>query len=298
MAVRIGVHPQTHSLTVLSRSEILQRHLADVGEQAEFVAYADGTLTPRLIAEDAFDLVGTGATPPVTAQADGTPLVYVATSEPRPGAASLVVPADSPIGALGELAGKRVGFAVGSWQTSLLALALHEAGLRWDDVEIVDTHADESGIDRARLDAWVASEPELSSDAVRVLLPTGSVFSNRSVFYARRELAQRPELLGRVVAAIEEAERWTAADPVRAAALVTEGTGRDAAKAERQLRSRPWGLIPIGEEFVGEQQRAADALAAAGQIAAPVRIADAVLDEVQAVVAETLERRGAAPAAG
>lgn len=289
MSVRIGVHPQTHTLTVLSRTDVLQRHLESTGEVVEFVHFGDGTETPERLVADEFDVVGTGSTPPITAQAAGAPVVYVATSAPRPDAASIVVPVDSPIRETRDLVGKRVGIAVGSWQTSLIALALANAGLGYNDVSVVDTGADGSRRDRNQLDAWAANAEELGSDEVRVVVATGDVLSNRSVFFARREFAtERLDVLKRVVAAIDEAERWSGEHPADAAALVTAGTSRDAAREEVRVRSRPWGLLEISPEFAAEQQRAADVLAAAGLIAGPVTIADAVLDSVIAATTEAL----------
>ena len=53
---------------------------------------------------------------------------------------------------------------------------------------------------------------------------------------------------------------------------------------EAAIRNRPFGIGPVTDEFLNEQQRAADLLHANGLLPRPVQVRDAVLPSVEAVV--------------
>ena len=53
---------------------------------------------------------------------------------------------------------------------------------------------------------------------------------------------------------------------------------------EHALRTRPWGQYAVTEEFIAEQQHAADLFHANGLIEQDIRVSDAVLPEINALV--------------
>lgn len=268
--VRVGVHPSNLSLRVLSHRDVLEREL---GTDVEWVRYPVGPDTGRLIGEGCIDLGGTGSTPPVVAQAAGVPLVYVALSLPRPDIATLVTLRESPIRRVRDLKGKRVGLSYRSWHTQLIAVALDDAGISWRDIQPVDTG---DGRDHPGLDAWVAEPHEIESRGLRVLLPTGDAISNPSVFQASREFAEKsPGLVGLYAKALDASDRWIGASPRAAAQLLADREGGDASRIEAGLRHRSWGIVPVSDDFLAEQQRAADIFASAGIIPRTVRVLDA-----------------------
>lgn len=297
--IRVGVHPSNLSLFALRRRGILEPLVAERGARVEWVDYESGLDTVPLLAAGRIDVGGTGATPPLTAQADGLDVVYVAASEPRPAHGKLVVRRDSAIRDVAQLRGRRVALAHGSYQTILLAVALDHAGLRFDDVERVDTAAgdaqSDSGrgralLERGEVDAWIGGDPDLvaaeEAGTVRPLVDTADVMSNRSVWFGTRELAERrPELLDAFVAALVRVDAWIAATPLEAAALfAAEAPGGLGVEAwEASIARRPWGPRPIGEDFVAEQQRAADLLARQGILARSIDVRAAVVEPAAAL---------------
>ncbi|QXJ19504.1 ABC transporter substrate-binding protein [Actinomadura graeca] len=297
--VRVGYFPSNNSLWVLRHRGVLERSLPDV-EWVDFRSLPSGDRPSPAeglpsahgdhLFDGGYDFIGTGSTPPVTAQAKGHDIVYVATSGPRHENGRLVVHEDSGIASPADLKGRRVALGHGSWQTTLLLFALDGAGLGWSDIEPVDAYGDAAQLFLDReVDAWVGSYPALTrverEAAPRTLIETGGLFSHRSLWFTRRDFAEeRREELAAIVAALRESDAWIKENPAEAAKLFAADDGGDPAAWEHALRHRPFGLEPVSGEFVAEQQRAADLFHAAGLIDRRITVADAVLPGVAELV--------------
>ncbi|MFE9425573.1 ABC transporter substrate-binding protein [Kitasatospora sp. NPDC006697] len=285
MTVTLGVHRSNPSLYYLSRLDYLDEELAKIGEQGRFHHYSDGTRTGALLAEGVIDLGGTGSTPPITAQAAGHDLVYTAVSAPRPDHGALLVLADGPVQRIADLKGRTVVLGIGSWQTHLLAKALHRAGLSYRDSITAERPAGDEA-ERLRTGAiggWIAQGAELEAarrtGEFRVLVPTGEVISDRSVFFARREFATaHREAVAAITAALARADRWVAEHLDEAAALAAADQGGEVADHRAALAALPWQLEPVTAEFIAEQQEAADIFRQVGFIERPVLVRDAFLE--------------------
>ncbi|SNY79292.1 sulfonate transport system substrate-binding protein [Nocardia amikacinitolerans] len=309
MTIRVGYFPHNNSLFVLRHRGILERRVPEVEwvdlrdlPQPERVDPTTGLPSLHsdwLFTEGGYDFIGTGFTPPVTGLANGRDLVYVGISGPRVENGRLVAKADSGIRTPADLKGKRVGIAHGSWQTTLLLFALDRAGLRWSDVEPIDTDVRDGGaaLLDGSLDAWVGAYPGLTAvetaTELHTLVDTEPLFSHPSLWFTRRDFAERNRAaLEAIVAALQESDAWITANP-RAAAqyfvddAIARGGSADLDAWEAALRGRPFGVRPVTDAFLDEQQRAADLLAANGLLPRTVRVRDAVLPWIGEVVAET-----------
>ncbi|MDT0612258.1 ABC transporter substrate-binding protein [Streptomyces lancefieldiae] len=283
MAITIGVHDSNPTLYYLSRLDIAAEELATVGETVAFHHYTNGVRTGQLLTDGVIDFGGTGSTPPVTAQAAGHDIVYAAVSAPRPDHGALLVPEDSPVGDVTGLKAGTVHLAIGSWQTHLIAKALDDAGLSY----ATDITAERSGPDSEKLlrsgdiTAWVAQGPQLAAalrtGGLRVLIRTGDVITDRSVFFTRRDLAeQRPDVMEALLRALRRADAWAEAHYREAAAIAADHQGGTADDWETALRALPWRLEDVSEEFLAEQQQAADIFVRTGFVDRAVTVADAV----------------------
>ena len=131
------------------------------------------------------------------------------------------------------------------------------------------------------VDAWVGSYPFLSSVEqqvkVRSLIPTEGLFTHRSLWFASREFATtRTAELQAIVDALQESDRWIQENYTEAAKLFADYDTGDGASDlpawEHALRTRPWGQYPVTEEFIAEQQHAADLFHANGLIERDIRV--------------------------
>ncbi|GAA3208693.1 ABC transporter substrate-binding protein [Actinocorallia longicatena] len=299
MTTRVGFFPQNNSLWVLRHRGILERSLPDVAWVNLRDLESGERVDPRLglpslhgdhLFDGGYDFIGTGATPPITAQGKGHDIVYVAISEPRHENGRLVTLRGNGITSPGDLRGRRVGLGHGSWQTTLVLLALEKAGLTWKDIEPVDVYDDAARrfLD-GEFDVWVGSYPylrEVEAEAeLHDLVATETLFTHRSLWFTGREwAAAHPGELRAIVEALQEADRWTEAHPREAAELFP---GQTAEAWEHALVTRPWGLHPVSAEFVAEQQRAADLYFASGLIDREIRVADAVVPEINDIVQQS-----------
>jgi sulfonate transport system substrate-binding protein len=294
--LRIGVHANNPALFVLSHLDLAERALAPLGVDVVWHRYTGGPTTGALLADGTIDVGGTGATPPISDQANGLPVVYVAHSDPRPNHGTLLVAPGSEVREVADLRGRRVALGIGSWQTLLLAVALDRAGVGWDEVEAVPSGPD--SLQRLRdgeLGAWIGQGPEhvaaTTSGAARELVPAGDLIANPSVWFARRDVAEkRGADLGAVAGALEGAGRWVQANPREAAELYAREEGGTAAGWEAFLARIPWTVHPIGDAFLAEQQAGADALARVGFVPRAVRIAEATVPELASYVEAGLEQ--------
>lgn len=265
MTLRIGVHPSNPTLDTFARSAELQKPLVEAGIDYDIVRYPDGVETVDLFRIGAVDVSGTGFTPPITLLSEGVDIVFLATSAPRSGeyGGGLVVRADSGIDSVAQLRGRSVSLALGSWQTSSLAITLDRAGLTWDDVSPVRLSVPAAlfAFRNGDLEAWVIDEPTLSRVRqevdVRVLVPTQDVLSHPSVFFGTRSVAEeQPDAVRVLLEALDATDAWIAAHPDEAADLLVEGTARNRDDALASLTTRPWGLRLPSQEFLEEEERA------------------------------------------
>ncbi|WP_280194457.1 ABC transporter substrate-binding protein [Nocardia farcinica] len=309
MSIRVGYFPHNNSLFVLRHRGILERRLPEV-EWVDLRALpAAARVDPRsglptlhsdwLFTEGGYDVIGTGFTPPITGLAHGRDLVYLGISGPRVENGRLVTKADSGIRTPADLRGKRVGIAHGSWQTTLLLFALDRAGLRWSDVVPVDTDVHDGGaaLLDGSLDAWVGAYPGLAAvetaTELHTLVATEPLFSHPSLWFTRRDFAEHNRAaVTEILAALQESDAWITENPRAAARYFvddahTRGAAADLDAWEAALRGRPFGVRPVDEAFLDEQQRAADLLAANGLLPRTVRVRDAVLPWVADAVTGT-----------
>ncbi|VVE21521.1 ABC transporter [Pandoraea horticolens] len=284
MTLRVGVHPNNLHLQ-LAALTWPDRWPANVPDVA-FVAYREGRDTGHLIAGDVIDVGGTGSTPPLLAQHDGVPLVYVAASAPRGANGAIVVRgADAPVD-VSALAGRRIALLDGSFHTSFLAAALEREGLSLRDVERIELAPADAcrALDEGRVDAWIAMAPWLSRVRVefprwRVLTDIGAYVPNRSVFWAHRDAVERHRAsLDAVFSALSALGQDVANHPAPyAERLANAGiSGADAASWRTSLAARDWQLHACDGVFYAEQQSEADLLHRHGDLSRALDIRQTV----------------------
>lgn len=289
MTIKVGIHPQSLAGTLLLRADEFATTREALDSRVEWVRYGHGTETPARFAAGDIDIGLTGATPPITVQASGVDIVYLATGRPRPNGGAIVVPEDSPVRRAADLAGRRVGLAVGSWHTAFIALALAADGRSYRDITPVNFVDTAGRADPARVEAWIARPEEIDAPGLRVITRVGEVWSNQTVVFARRtalgQSAQSDQAISILLAALDRAGNWLKAHPAQAAQWLEEGSPVERSAIEGGIRRQPVddGLIAVTSSFVQEQQRAADVLAEAGFIPQRVSIESALDPRVAAI---------------
>lgn len=268
--LKIGVHPMNLHLRLASLWPE-----AFGGLEVTFVSYAEGRETGRLITEGVLDVGGTGSTPPLIAQSEGKPVVYLAASAPRPANGALLVRPDSAITDLAQLRGKRVALIDGSFHTYLLARSLDKVGMELKDVvrREMSPAASRAALTSGEVDVWIAMAPlidvTIGAGEARLLSLCGSTIPNRSVFWTLATSAAAEAALEDFVAGLVALGRAVSADPERAAVLLAgaDATSADLAAWKGVIAGRDWTVIPATTALVAEQQEEADVLHAHGDFA-------------------------------
>jgi sulfonate transport system substrate-binding protein len=280
--VKLGYHSNNPTLLAASGSGILEERLRGRDVVVEWLNVAGGARTVDYIGAELIDVGGTGATPPIVAQAKGIPLVYIATSESRP-VGGILVREDSGIHHPRDLRGKRIALGAGSWHQQLLATALDQARIAWHDIVPLDLPEPLAvkALRSGGIEAWATGEdnPHVLA-GLRFVARTGDLIGNPSVFFARRAFAEEhPDLLEIVVQSLDAADHWIESNPAEAgkALAAAARSHLDSAGWEAHVRSRPWGLVAVDDLFLDQQQRAADLFHRFGLLSRKVNVRDAAL---------------------
>jgi sulfonate transport system substrate-binding protein len=305
MTIRIGVNGHDPMILFSAGLPYVERRLAEIGEKPEWVAYSPGPKAPELLGSE-LDFVGCGQSPMLKAHAAGLPVVYVASSPQRPRQGQLLVRADSPITSVRDLKGRRVAVGTAGWPLQLVAVALANAGLSFQDITQVSP--DPVGLEGAAqllsgdVEAAVLLGPRLieaeETGRVRRLIATTSAVSNKHLFTAeRRFVEERPEVVSAILTGMEQGNLWVAANLPEAARRRAEeqryeaaAWGGDARSWELMLRRMPWTLVPIAADFIAEQQHAATVFTAAGLTDRAGDVRAAYVPELVPLVEEAVAR--------
>ena len=286
MNIRVGAHPSNLTLTALTHHAPLQQGLRDAGLDPAFVWYPNGAMMHALAASGEVNVIGTGTTRAVAAQADGIRIAYIGASHPRPNWAAILVREDSGIRTAADLKGRRVGLIEGSFQTYFLLAALDKVGLSYDSIERFDLKpgASAQALRDGTVEAWTAMDPYLTAalaePGLRKIMDCDGVISNRSVFWVLEDVvAAGPSVVQAVFDAVAGADDWIAADHARAGALFAAAVGNGLSVEEwtRGIARRRWGIQHADAALIAEQQTEADLLARHGMLPRAIAVADAVL---------------------
>ncbi len=285
MTIHIGAHPSNLTSTALAHEPSLQAALRAAHPDIAFSWYEDGKSAADALDRGDINVVGTGSTRALASQANGIALSYIAASKPRSAGAAILVRNTSKIWSVADLTDKRVGFIEGSFHTYFLVAALDAADLGYEAVVATNWPVKDSqrALLADEMDAWVASAPylgpALQTGKLRALVGCDALIPNRSVFWIRKEV----ERLGRPVVesiarSFAEADRWITADPKRAGELFAKTIGGVTSEAWLEsVLGRKWGLLPVGDEILREQQTEADLLARQSLLAGRIDLREAAL---------------------
>ncbi len=280
--IRIGFQ-KYGNLILLKGKGWLEKKLQPLGYGVEWKEFPSGPPLLEALNVGSIDFGHAGETPPIFAQAAGAPFVYVAHEPPAPEGEAILVPKDSPIKTVAELKGKKVALNKGSNVHYLLVRALEKAGLKYTDIETVflapaDARA---AFERGSVDAWVIWDPfqaaaEVATNA-RTLTNGSNLAPNHQFYLATRKFSDgNPQVIDAVIASIAELDDWAKDRVTDVAAELSPGIGIPAPILEIALKRQSYGVKPLDESVVAEQQRIADTFFYLGLIPKSIAVATVV----------------------
>lgn len=280
--LRIG-YQSYGTLTLLKVEGTLERRLAQRGVKVSWHQYAAGPQLLEGLGSGSVDFGATGEVPPVFAQANGTPLVYIGHDPPSPGGEALVVPRDSLINSVSDLRSKRIALNKGSNVHYLLVQCLEAHGLSLEDVYPVYMPPEEMArsLESGRVDAVLAWDPFLTvalrTGEVRVLLDGTGLVANHQFHVARADFAEtHPDTVKVLLDELHRSGRSAANDPAKAARSMADELGIDTSSLEIAIRRLAHGTKPLDSHVIREQQKIADRFYALGLIPRAIAVREAV----------------------
>lgn len=250
---------------VLKDQGILEKRLAADGIAVKWVFSQGSNRSLEYLNGGSIDFASTAGLAAVLSRGNGSPVktVYIAS---RPEWTALAVPKDSPIKSLADLKGKKVAATKGTDPYLFLLRSLQTAGLGKGDVEIVHLqHPDgRVALERGDVDAWAGLDPHLAASQLQAgsrLLYRNVAFNSYGVLnVSDRFLKEQPQLIGKVIAAYEEARQWTLAHPQQTAELLAREAKLPLEVAKLQLSRTDFSNPQPGAEHVTALKAAAPIL--------------------------------------
>ena len=192
---------------------------------------------------EAIDIGSTAGAASFVGRANGAAIKTIGVFS-QPEWAAIVVPADSTITGVEQLAGKKIAATKGTDPYFFLLQALNEAGLSQTDVEIINLqHADgQAALARGDVDAWAGLDPIMATTELKdgsQLLYRNPAFLSYGVLNARESfITEQPELIDQTLNCYEQARAWIIENPEDAAALLAQEASLEPAIAAKVLNER------------------------------------------------------------
>ena len=280
--LRIGIQ-KYGSLVLLKERGLLEQRLSPQGWTVTWTEFPGGPQLLEALNVGAIDFGTTGEAPPIFAQAAEAPLLYVGYEPPAPAGEAILVPKDSAITDVAGLKGRKVALNKGSNVHYLLVKALEAAGVAYGEIEPVflppaDARA---AFERGAVDAWVIWDPFLAAaqaaTGARTLADGTGLVKNHQFYLASQSFAAaEPAIVQAIIADLVEIDRWAGASTDEVATLLAPRMGIPAPVLATALERMGYGVQPLDEAVVAEQQRIADTFHHLGLLPKPITVKDVV----------------------
>lgn len=265
--LRVG-HQRGDYYTILKNNGNLEAAIkAQYGDDAvvEYTLFPAGPPLLEAVNGGSIDVGGVGNTPPIFAQAASVPFVYFGSQLSTTGSA-IIVPENSPIQTVEDLAGKSIAFTSGSSANYFVIDALRTVGLDFPDITPVPLAPSDAraAFDSGSIDAWSIWDPFLTIAIAQVnarpIIDSSELKPTRSYQLASQALAEQyPEAVQIVFDQLQETATWVRENPEDYAAFLESETTVPAAiwleiRANREIYPYEY----IHDDIVTSQQTIAD----------------------------------------
>jgi sulfonate transport system substrate-binding protein len=242
---------------LLKEKGFLEKEFAKDGIKVTWVKTVSSSNALQFLNAGSIDFGSTAGSAALVAKINGNPIksVYVYS---RPEWTALVAAKDSKINKIEDLRGKKVAVVRGTDPHIFLVRALLTAGMTEKDIQpvLVQQHADGgTALLRGDVDAWAGLDPMMAQheikDGARLFYrkPEANTWG---ILNAREEfLKDNPEITKRVLAAYEEARKYSLAHYDEYKKVFITVTGLEESIVDKQLKER----TEITFNRIGPQQR-------------------------------------------
>jgi sulfonate transport system substrate-binding protein len=262
---------------ILKQKGLLEKEFAKDGIGIVWVQSAGSNKALEFLNAGSIDFGSTAGSAALVAKVNGNPIksIYVFS---RPEWTALVTTKDSKISAVADLKGKRVAVTRGTDPHIFLVRALLDAGLSEKDITpVLLQHADgKTALIRGDVDAWAGLDPMMAQaeieDGAKLFFRkpdanTWGILNVREQF-----LKDHPDVVRRVLAAYEEARKYSIANYDELKKTFIGATRLPEAVVDKQLKER----TELTHSRIGAPQR--ESMLAAGVALQQAGVIDAKVD--------------------
>ena len=282
MELKIGY--QKTGLPVIARQQgLIEKALEPKGIKVSWVEFTAGPPLVEALNVGAINVGWVGDAPPIFGQSAGSAIVYVAALPGNLDGEAIIAKDGSAIASVADLKGKKVAVGKGTSAHNLLVAALEANGLQFTDVEVVYLPPADAAAAFAsdKVDAWSIWDPFLAIAETRykptVLVRSPEVLKVNTYFLANRDFASsHPEAIATVVDELKVAAEWADKNRDKVAAALHEVTGVPLEAQTLAADRAKFGVFPITDEIIANQQATADRFYKLGLIPNAIKIVDAV----------------------
>jgi len=260
------------------------------------VNWSDFTSGPPMLeamASGSVDVGGVGDAPPVFAASGGEAVEIVGARETSGDQDAIVVPKNSPITSIKQLAGKKIAYGSGSSANYNLLTVLTKAGLTAKDVSLVNLQPAPAlaAFTSGSVDAWDIWPPYVqevvAQDGARVLATGPAYGSPYSFEVASKTAVADPDKAAAIrvyLATLDKAYVWAATHPDAWALAWGKAAGLPTSVMEVAAKVDATTPVPVTSAIVSSEQNLVNQFFAAGLIPTKVDISNYVTSQFNSAV--------------
>lgn len=275
---------QKTGLPVIARQQkLIEKALEPKGVAVSWVEFTAGPPLVEALNVGAINVGWVGDAPPIFGQSAGSAIVYVAALPGNLEGEAIITKDGSGIASVADLKGRKVAVGKGTSAHNLLVAALEANGLQFADVEVVYLPPADAAAAFAsdKVDAWSIWDPFLAIAETRyqpkVLVRSPEVLKVNTYFLANRDFAREyPEAVTVVTEQLKVAADWADKNRDKVAEALHEVTGVPLDAQTLAAGRAKFGIFPITDEIIANQQATADRFYKLGLIPNAITVADAV----------------------
>lgn len=226
--IRIGSIIGTIS-TIAKEQGLFEQEFSKDGIKIEYQSFTSGPPITEGFISNKLDFATFGDQPAIVAAANGVSVKAVGTFTGGYNKLGLVAQIDSDIKTPKDLKGKKIGITVGTVVHHMLYLYLESAGLKPEDVSIVNLQPSDliTALAAKNIDAVVTVEPFttviIAKKAGKLIADSTGLKYMAAPIVANSEFAQKyPEIVQRLLKVYDNAKKWEAQNKDKAAEIIAK----------------------------------------------------------------------------
>jgi ABC transporter, substrate-binding protein, aliphatic sulfonates family len=235
------------------------------GYKVVWKEFQDGNSLMQALKSGSIDYARTGDTPPVTAQASGTKLSYVAVGSSKAKGSGILVKNSSSISSLKDLKGKKVAYTKGTSSQYLLLKALKKAGLSTSDITWVNMDQSSASVafSKGKVDAWATWDPYTSqaqlTQNAKLLTNGVGLSNNRDYILSTQSYAKANTKTSKyLIKYLEQDMKWANNNHEELITMMSKSLKVSKSVVKKMVDRRYYSITSMNSSVVKEQQEIAD----------------------------------------